>query len=103
MSTPEEIENELNYLVELAERRGAITALRKAARELEWFGAQGNTPSPDTSWQGVLSCIGALESLASGLESLQQDKCDHDWVESYGEVKGFAVCANCHKQRDAGI
>lgn len=45
-----------------------VEALRDAAKDLEWLGAQGNIPHPDTSWQGVLACKKALQAKADQIE-----------------------------------
>lgn len=42
--------------------------LRQAARDLNWFGAQGNLIHPDTAWTGVKACITALENVADEKE-----------------------------------
>jgi len=46
--------------------------LRQAARDLNWFGAQGNLVHPDTAWAGVKACITALENQADTIESEHQ-------------------------------
>lgn len=43
-------------------------ALRQAARDLSWFGAQGNTVEPNTAWAGVQACMNALNYKADEME-----------------------------------
>lgn len=42
--------------------------LREAAKELGWFGAQGNLIEPDTAWAGVSRCMSALRDKANRIE-----------------------------------
>lgn len=44
-------------------------ALRQAARDLGWLGAQGNTVEPDTAWAGVCASRRAIEYKAAAIEA----------------------------------
>ena len=49
-------------------RRFKAETLRQAARDLSWFGAQGNTVEPNTAWAGVQACMNALNYKADEME-----------------------------------
>lgn len=51
---------------EIAKAKAEV--LREAAKDLSWFGAQGNLIEPDRAWAGVTACMDALRSKADRLE-----------------------------------
>lgn len=49
-------------------RKAQANALRQAARDLSWFGAQGNTLDHLSAWDVVQTCMKAIESTADRIE-----------------------------------
>ena len=49
-------------------RKAQADALREAARDLSWFGAQGNTLDHLCAWDVVQTCMKAIESTADRIE-----------------------------------
>lgn len=53
-------------------RKAQADALRQAAGDLSWFGAQGNTLEHLSAWDVVQTCMKAIESIADRIEKEDQ-------------------------------
>jgi hypothetical protein len=68
--------------------RAKADILREVARDLLWFGAQGNLVEPDTAWAGVTACQDALNAKAESIERDMVQKAQAKVIHTPADVSG---------------